>query len=191
MKDEIRIASYVSIFTLLLTGGVYPLLVTGLAHLFFYNSARGSLVFNEKKEVIGSELIGQSFKNPAYFFSRPSFAGKGYDGLKSGGSNDSPTSNQFITRVYKKMEELGPYNSSFPPLDLVTSSGSGLDPHISPEAAYWQAPRVALHRNVPLEKIVSIIDDHIEKPQFYILGFRRVNVLKLNLSLNKLLRSLP
>jgi K+-transporting ATPase ATPase C chain len=180
-----RAALNVTIFTILLTGGVYPLLVTGVSYLFFHKQAHGSLIFNEQHRVVGSELIGQTFHTPAYFFARPSFAGKGYDGMASGGSNDAPSSQQFVERVHKSIEEIKQYSSFPPPFDLVTASASGLDPHITPAAAYGQAPRIALHRNVSLKRIESLIDDYTASPHLYLLGAERVNVLKLNLALDQ------
>ncbi|MBP9692218.1 MAG: potassium-transporting ATPase subunit KdpC [Alphaproteobacteria bacterium] len=190
MFNNILIGLRVSIFTLILTGIIYPYLVTGLSHLFFPKRASGSLIFDAQQKRIGSELIGQNFKNPAYFFSRPSAAGKGYDGMASGGTNDSPTSQKMLTRVKDQITALKGYNSEKIPIDLVTCSASGLDPHISPQAARWQAPRISLYRDVSLARVLSIIEDHTESPQWIILGDRRVNVLRLNLALDQYFGSL-
>jgi K+-transporting ATPase ATPase C chain len=191
MFNNFLIGLKVSLFTLLLTGIIYPYLVTGISYLFFHKQASGSLILDAQQKKIGSELIGQNFKNPAYFFSRPSVAGKGYDGMASGGTNDSPTSQKMLTRIQGQITALKAYNSEKIPIDLVTSSASGLDPHISPQAANWQAPRVALYRNVSLARVVSIIEDHIEHPQLVILGDKRVNVLRLNLALDQYFGPLP
>ena len=186
---EILIAFKVSLITLLLTGALYPLVVTSFSTLFFDKQASGSLIIDEQNKIIGSELIGQTFENPAYFFSRPSVIDKGYKGAVSGGSNLGPTSHTLVKRIQEQVETLKKDNAELIPLDLVTTSGSGLDPHISPEAAYWQAPRVSLYRNVSLKRILSIIDDLIEPPHFTFLGEKRVNVLKLNITLNQFLGS--
>jgi K+-transporting ATPase ATPase C chain len=185
MLNNILIALKVSLFTLLLTGIIYPCVVTGLSYIFFHKPAGGSLILDAQQKTIGSALIGQNFKNPAYFFPRPSAAGKGYDGMASGGTDDSPTSQKMLTRIQNAVTALKAYHSERVPIDLVTCSASGLDPHISPQAARWQAPRVALYRNVSLARVASIVEDHIEEPQFFILGDRRVNVLRLNLALDQ------
>ncbi|MBY0293383.1 MAG: potassium-transporting ATPase subunit KdpC [Alphaproteobacteria bacterium] len=189
MMKESLIAFKVSLVTILLTAVLYPLAVTSFSTLLFYKQASGSLIIDEQHKIIGSELIGQTFENPAYFFPRPSLTTKGYEGTASGGSNLGPTSHALVKRIQEKVEELKKDNAELIPLDLVTTSGSGLDPHISPEAAYWQAPRVALYRNVSLKRIFSIIDELIEPPHFTFLGEKRVNVLKLNITLNQLLSS--
>ncbi len=189
MMKEMLIAFKVSLITVLLTGVLYPLVVTSFSTLFFDKQANGSLIFDDQYKIIGSELIGQAFENPAYFFSRPSVTAKGYEGPVSGGSNLGPTSHVLVNRIQKQVETLKKDNAELIPLDLVTTSGSGLDPHISPEAAYWQAPRVALYRNVSLKRIFSIIDELIEPPHFTFLGEKRVNVLKLNITLNQFLGS--
>ncbi len=185
MKKEIIIALKVSLLTLLLTGLLYPFLVTEFSKLLFHRRANGSLIFNEQNKIIGSELIGQNFKKHAYFFPRPSAAGKGYDGMASGGSNFAPTSKDLLKRIHGKIEEIQKNNSELIPIDLVTASGSGLDPHISPQAAYWQAPRIAAKRAISLNRIVALIDELTEPPQFNLLGEARVNVLKLNLVLDQ------
>lgn len=185
MLKDLWIALKVSVFTLLLTGIGYPFVVTGFSYLFFHKQATGSLVMDEQKKCIGSELIGQSFTNPAYFFSRPSAAGKGYDGTASGGSNLGPTSQALLQRIHEKIEDVSHDNSEVIPIDFVTASGSGLDPHISPATAYWQASRIAAQRNISLSKIMAIIDAYVEPPQFGLFGSARVNVLKLNIALDQ------
>ncbi|MBY0501510.1 MAG: potassium-transporting ATPase subunit KdpC [Alphaproteobacteria bacterium] len=187
MMKNILIAFKVCMFTILLTGILYPYLITGFSHIFFHKKARGSLVIDDQKKIIGSALIGQGFKNPAYFFSRPSAAGNGYDGMASGGMNDGPTSQKWVNRIQTHLAHLKAHNSEPIPIDLVTCSASGLDPHITPQAAYWQAPTVAFHRDVSIKRVVSIIDEHIEPPQLFILGSARINVLHLNLSLDQYL----
>jgi len=187
MMKHFFIAIRVAFFTILLAGLVYPFIVAGFSHLFFYKKAKGCLIFDEEGKCIGSELIGQNFESPGYFISRPSAAGKGYDGMASAGSNLGPTSKELVKQIQDRVKTLQKSNPDPIPLDLVTSSGSGLDPHITPEAAIWQAPRVALERNESLERILSIIDELIEHPQFYIFGKARVNVLKLNLTLDQYL----
>jgi K+-transporting ATPase ATPase C chain len=158
MLKNILIAFKVCVFTILLTGILYPYLITGFSHIFFYKKARGSLIIDDQKKIMGSELIGQSFKNPAYFSPRPSAAGKGYDGMASGGMNDGPTSQKWLSRIQAHLDLLEAHNSEPIPIDLITYSASGLDPHITPQAAYWQAPTVAFHRNVSIKRVVSIID---------------------------------
>lgn len=142
-------------------------------------------MLDEKNKVIGSELIGQNFKNPAYFFPRPSDAGAGYDGMHSGGSNLAPTSKKFVENVRERTKKLREQNTKPIPIDLVTSSGSGLDPHISIQGAYWQAPKIALEREISLKRVISIIDSFARSPQFYIFGNPRINVLRLNQALDQ------
>lgn len=185
MFKDFIIALKISLFTILLTGLFYPLLIMGVSHVFFYKKTTGSFITDEHKSIIGSELIGQNFKNPAYFFPRPSDAGKGYDGTSSGGSNLAPTSKKLLQRIHERVRVLRSLNTAPIPIDLVTSSASGLDPHISPQAAYWQAPGIALRRDISLKRIVLIIDEQIQYPQFYILGVPRLNVLKLNITLDQ------
>lgn len=184
---NLLISLRVSLFTILITGVFYPLLVMTGGYIFFYRHTTGSLILNERKHIVGSELIGQHFQHPGYFFSRPSNAGKGYDALHSGGSNVAISSKKFIETVQKRFLHLKSLNPKPLPIDLLTSSASGLDPHISPQAAYWQAPKIALHRNVSLKRIISIIDGQIQAPQLYFFGVSRVNVLKLNLTLDQFL----
>ena len=169
----------------LLVGIVYPFVITGLSELFFKEKARGSLIRQEGK-VVGSGLIGQPFGGPGYFHSRPSAAGFGYDAAASGGSNLGPTSKElFENRVKRRVMELRAENTDGKiPVDLVTSSGSGLDPHISPAAAEFQVPRVARERRMSEDEVRRFISDHTEGRQFGILGEPRVNVLELNLALD-------
>jgi K+-transporting ATPase ATPase C chain len=179
----------VTLVTLVLTGIVYPLVSTGLAQLFFPRQAAGSLVQDEKGAIIGSELIAQPFTNPAYFQPRPSAAGdKGYDATASGGSNLAPTSKKLQDRVAAEIARLQKENPDAPlpvPIDLVTTSASGVDPHISPEAAYWLLPRVAKARGVSSERLRLLVEGEIEGRELGFLGEPRVNVLLLNLALDR------
>lgn len=175
--------------TLILTGVAYPLVVTGLAKLLFSHQASGSLVEDGNGRAVGSELVGQGFANPAYFWPRPSAAGaQGYDAASSSGSNLGPTSRALRDRVAAAVAGLREANPDavLPiPADLVTASGSGLDPHLSPEAVLWQVPRVARARNVAVERVRAVVGEQIEDRSFGILGAPRVNVLHLNLSLDR------
>lgn len=178
------------LFTMtLFLGFIYPLTTTCLAYLLFPRQAQGSLIYQGGR-VVGSELIGQKFTDPRYFHGRPSVAGEGYDATASGGSNLGPTSKKLLEAVAKRLatvrKENGlPINEAVP-ADLVTASASGLDPHISPEAALIQVPRIARVRGIPEEKLRKLVEQHIEGRQFGFLGAPRVNVLKLNLALDAL-----
>jgi potassium-transporting ATPase KdpC subunit len=184
MKREFKTAFWMTIVTTILFGFVYPLIITGLAHLLFPNQSNGSLI-HKNNVVIGSKLIGQAFSSPGYFHSRPSAAGNGYDGLNSGGSNLGPTNRQLISRVENDAKALRSENPSAPiPVDLVTTSASGLDPDISPEAAEFQIPRVARARRMSEAEVRDLVREHTEDRQFRILGEPRVNVLELNLDLD-------
>jgi K+-transporting ATPase ATPase C chain len=189
MGKQLIIALRVTLFTLVVTGLVYPLVVTGLGQLLFHHAASGSLVSDEKGNVVGSELIGQGFAKPSYFQPRPSAAGeKGYDAAASSGSNLGPTSKKLQDRVVADLERLHKENPDAPadvPSDLVTASASGLDPHVSPEAALWQLPRVAKARGVSPERIRTLVDANTEGRELGLLGESRVNVLLLNLALDR------
>jgi K+-transporting ATPase ATPase C chain len=169
-----------------LLGIIYPFVVTGLSELLFMEKARGSLIEREGK-VIGSRLIGQPFKGAGYFHSRPSAAGSGYDATASGGTNLGPTSKQlFEEQVRGRSKQLRTENSNIEiPIDLITSSGSGLDPHISPAAAEFQVLRVARERRMSEDAVRWLVRKHIEGRQFGVLGEPRVNVLELNLTLDE------
>jgi K+-transporting ATPase ATPase C chain len=174
--------------TLVLSGIVYPLAMTGLAQAFFPTAANGSLAHDEAGRVVGSRLIGQGFVNPAYFQPRPSAAGSGYDGTASGGSNLGPTSARLRARVQADLKRLQRANPEAPgpvPVELVTASGSGLDPHLSPQAAQWQVPRVARARGVSAERVVGAVRESMSGRDLGLLGEPTVNVLELNLLLDR------
>ncbi len=175
--------------TLLLTGLAYPLLLTGLARVLFANRAAGSFVFDEHGVAIGSELIGQSFARTDYFWPRPSAAGdKGYDATSSAGSNFAPTSKKLADRIRTDIERLRRANPDAPlPIadDLVTASASGLDPHISVAGARWQTVRVAKARGVAAERVAQVVDGAVEGRDLGFLGEPRVNVLLLNIALDR------
>jgi K+-transporting ATPase ATPase C chain len=189
MKNVFSIAIRTTIVTIVLTGLIYPYAMTGLAQVLFPWRANGSLVTDEKGQVIGSELIAQRFDNPAYFQPRPSAAGeKGYDATSSSGSNLGTTSKKLQDRVagdLKTLNEQNPDASGPVPVELVTTSGSGLDPHLSPQGALWQLPRVAKARGVASERVKAVVDANIEGRTFGILGEPRVNVLLVNLALDR------
>lgn len=174
------------VFTVVLGIG-YPLAVWGVSQAIFPHQANGSLIKNDKGEVIGSELIGQTFTSPGYFHSRPSAAGNGYDAGASSGSNLGPTSEKLIDRIKTDAETLQVENPNAKiPADLVTTSGSGLDPHISPEAADFQIPRIAKERSIGENELRQIVAKFTESRQLAVLGEPRVNVLMLNLELDKI-----
>ena len=189
MKKVLLIALRTTVVTLVLTGIVYPFAITGLAQLLFPYRANGSLVTDERGQVVGSELIGQGFAHPAYFQPRPSAAGdKGYDATASSGSNLGPTSKKLQDRVSQdvgRLKEENPNAKDAVPAELVTTSASGLDPHLSPQAALWQAPRVASTRGVALDRVKAVIESSIEGRDLGLLGESRVNVLLLNLALDR------
>jgi len=188
MKKELEVALRMTIVTLVLTGLAYPLFMTGVAEAAFPHRANGSLVTVDGR-LVGSELIAQGFKKPGYFQPRPSAAGNdGYDPTSSSGSNLGPTSQKLRDRVAGDLKRLQGENPDAPgpvPIELVTASGSGLDPHLSPEAALWQAPRVAAARAVALSDVQALVRAHVEGRTFGFLGEPRVNVLMLNLDLDQ------
>jgi K+-transporting ATPase ATPase C chain len=189
-------AVLMTIVTTLVLGLIYPLVVTGLAQIIFPDKANGQLIKRRDGTVIGSRLIGQPFVSPGYFHSRPSAAGvAGYDASASGGSNLGPTNQKLIDRVNADVERLRAENPNQPvPIDLVTTSASGLDPHISPAAAEFQIPRVARERDISEHELRRLVAARTEGRQFGFLGEPRVNVLLLNLALDEqkpLLRNEP
>src|SRR5271156_2501578 len=186
MKKNIVTAVLMMIATTVLLGILYPLLVTGIAQLVFPKQANGQLIQGENGVVIGSQLIGQPFSGPGYFHSRPSAAGAaGYDASASAGSNLGPTNAQLITRVNGDVAKLQAENpGSAIPVDLVTTSGSGLDPDITPAAANFQIRRVAAERKIPEAEIARLVQEHAENRQWGFFGEPRVHVLELNLALD-------
>lgn len=186
LTKQVYPAIAITVALTVLLGIIYPLVVTGLAQVIFPRQAAGSLI-EKDGHVIGSQLIGQSFSGPGYFHSRPSAAGAGYDGTASGGTNLGPTSQKlFETNVKAAADALKAENPNAPiPVDLVTASCSGLDPHITPAAAAFQVPRVAKARGFSQEAVQQIVSKHTEGRQWGFLGEPRVNVLELNLALDE------
>jgi len=196
MLKELRPALVLLIGLTLITGLLYPLAITGFAQLLFPTQAQGSLIVQEGK-VVGSALLGQPFNDPKYFHGRPSATTAPdpqdssktveapYNAANSGGSNLGPTSKALADRITADVERLKAENPSAPvPIDLVTTSGSGLDPDISPDAAYFQVPRVAKARGLPAERVRALVESQIQGRTLGLFGEPRVNVLKLNLALD-------
>jgi potassium-transporting ATPase KdpC subunit len=188
MWEQILPGLRIKIFMTILLGVIYPLAITGICQVFFPHQANGSLITSGGK-VIGSELIGQNFSRPEYFQPRPSAAGSdGYDPTSSGGSNYGPVNQKLIDRVKASFEKFRKENPDYYgpiPADLLTTSASGLDPHISPASAEAQAPRVAKARGVAVERVNQLMAQFTERPDLGILGEPRVNVLMLNLELDR------
>jgi potassium-transporting ATPase KdpC subunit len=181
---NLLIAVLMTIVTTLLLGVVYPLAVTGVAQVLFPAKANGQLIERDGK-VVGSRIIGQAFSSPGYFRSRPSAAGTGYDAANSGGTNLGPTNKKLVDAVKAAVDAAKQENPAVPvPVDLVTSSASGLDPHISPAAAEFQVPRVARERGISKDEVRRLVLLHSAGRQFGILGEPVVNVLELNLALD-------
>ena len=186
MKKNLITALLMTAVTTVLFGLLFPLLITGLAQVLFPSKANGQLLTRNGR-VVGSTLIGQSFSSPGYFHSRPSSAGTGYDAGNSAGSNLGPTNASLIARVKTDADRLQAENPGVPiPMDLLTTSGSGLDPHISPEAADFQVPRVAKERGLSEDVVREAVRQHQEPRQLGFLGEPRVNVLQLNLALDEI-----
>ena len=186
MKKNIITAILFTLVTTVIFGVIYPLTVTGMAQLLFRDRANGQLIERNGK-LVGSRIIGQAFTGPGYFHPRPSSAGTGYDPMASGGSNLAPTNKNLIERVKADVQKLHAENPGAPiPVDMVTTSGSGLDPDISPEAAEFQIPRVAHSRNLKEEDLRALIQKHTKGRELGFLGEPRVNVLELNLELDNL-----
>jgi K+-transporting ATPase ATPase C chain len=188
MRKEFAIAIRATLVTLILTGLIYPLVVTGVAQVVFPARANGSLAHDERGTVVGSELLGQTFAAPGYLQGRLSAAGNGYDATASSGSNLGPTSKKLRDRVAADVERLRKENPDAPlpiPNDLVTASASGLDPEISPDAALWQVPRIARARQVAPDRIEQVIRSRVEGRDLGVFGEPRVNVLAVNLALDQ------
>jgi K+-transporting ATPase ATPase C chain len=184
MKNLIT-AILMTIVTTVILGLIYPLAVTGIAQFAFPDQANGQLIMRSDGTIIGSRIIGQAFSGRGYFHSRPSAAGTGYDAGASSGSNLGPTNKTLIERIKGDVAKLQAENPRKPvPIDLVTTSGSGLDPHISPAAAEFQIPRVMRERGMTETEVREIVAKHTQGRQFGFLGEPRVNVLELNLELD-------
>jgi K+-transporting ATPase ATPase C chain len=188
MWEQILPGLRIKIFFTIALGVVYPLAMTGLSQVIFPHQANGSLIKVGDK-VIGSEIIGQNFTKPEYFHPRLSAAGtNGYDGTASGGTNYGPTNKKLIDRVTASVEQFRKENPDYQgpiPADLVTTSASGLDPHLSPNSAAAQVPRVSKARGIPADQVNQIVNQFTEGPDLGVLGEPRVNVLKLNLALDQ------
>ena len=176
-----------TIVSVVALGFIYPVVIWGIGTVLFHHQAEGSLVVDKTGTVIGSELVGQNWTKPQYFAGRPSAAGKGYDPTQTGGTNYGPTSKKLIDGTKSTIATLKKANPDATgpiPMDLVTSSASGIDPDISPDGAYYQAPRVAKARGMTLDALRSLVAAHITPRQLGLLGEPRVNVLELNRALD-------
>jgi K+-transporting ATPase ATPase C chain len=192
LKNQLRPAIVLTLLLCIITGLAYPAAITAIAQVLFPHQANGSLIQNGTGDVVGSALIGQAFARPEYFHGRPSAAGAGYDDTLSGGTNKGPTDRKLadtlIAGAVDSAVKLDGAVKGKVPSDLVTSSASGLDPHISPASAYLQVARVARARGLDSGTVRSLVERHVEGPQFGFLGDPRVNVLRLNLALDSLTR---
>lgn len=186
MKKNLITAFLMTIAMTILLGIIYPLVVTGLAQLFFRDKANGQII-DRNGQAIGSRIIAQAFTSAKYFHPRPSAAGNGYDAANSGGTNFAPTNRKLIDRVNADAASLHQENPGQPiPVDLITTSASGLDPDISPAAAEFQIPRVAHARAIPESTVRALVQKHTAQRDLGLLGEPRVNVLELNLDLDSL-----
>jgi potassium-transporting ATPase KdpC subunit len=186
LRDELKIAVRFTILTMVVLGILYPLGVTAVAHLVLPRQADGELIVTNG-QVTGSRLIGQSFTGDEYFHGRPSAAGNGYDATASGASNYAASNQKLIARINGDVAHYSAENEGQPvPIDLVTASESGLDPDISPAAAMFQTARVAGFRHLELATVRELVKRHVEKRQFGFLGEERVNVLLLNMELDRM-----
>jgi potassium-transporting ATPase KdpC subunit len=189
LRNELKIAIRFTLLTTVLLGILYPLAVTAIGHLALPHQADGELIVTNG-QVTGSRLIGQSFTGDQYFHGRPSAAGNGYDATSSSPSNYAASNQKLISRINGDVAHYAAENKGAPvPIDLVTASGSGLDPDISPAAALFQAERVATARHLPLPTVRDLIQQHVQGRQFGFLGEERVNVLLLNMDLDRIARS--
>ena len=184
IRRNLVVAALMTVVTTVLLGVIYPLAITALAQVLFPDQANGQLIVRDGK-TIGSRLIGQGFSSPGYFRPRPSAAGMGYDAANSAGSQLGPTNRKLLEAVTSNIEAARKEKPNVPvPIDLVTASASGLDPHLSPAAADFQVPRVARERGMAEAEVRSLVAAHTEGRQFGFLGEPRVNVLELNLALD-------
>lgn len=194
MRNHVRRAAMVLLVFTILTGILYPLFVTVIAQGLFPKQARGSLVYRDE-QVLGSELIGQPFDDPKYFWGRPSATpGHPYNAAASNGSNLGPTNPALRDAVAARVRVMREFDSAANhsiPVDLVTTSASGLDPHISPAAGYYQVPRIARLRQMDEARVRALVERHVEPPVLGVLGESRLNVLRLNLALDELTKSGP
>ena len=185
MKKNLVISVLMTIATTILLGIIYPLVITGISQVLFPEKANGQFIEANGK-IVGSRIIGQGFSSPGYFHSRPSLAGNGYDAANSNGSQLGPTNQKLVDRVKSGVATAQADNPGAPvPIDLVTASASGIDPHITPAAAEYQLPRVAKERGATVEQLRALLAKHTEGRQFGVLGEPRVNVLELNLELDQ------
>jgi potassium-transporting ATPase KdpC subunit len=191
MINHFGVSVRMTFLSVVLLGLIYPLAMTAAAQALFPKQANGSLVTANGK-VVGSSIVGQLWTNPQYFQGRPSAAGKGYDPTSTGGTNYAATSKKLLDNTLATiaaLEKQNPNAKGAPPIDLVTTSASGIDPDISPEAAYWEAPRVAKARKMTVEAVNALIARHVQGRTFGFLGEPHVNVLELNLALDRLAAS--
>src|SRR5664279_3908382 len=185
-KNQLGIAIRFTIITAILLGVGYPLAITGFAHLTIRDKADGQLI-SQNGHVIGSRILSQGFTTDKYFHPRPSAAGNGYDATSSGGSNFAQSNQKLVTRIQTDASALAKNNGGEPvPIDLVTTSGSGLDPDITPAGALYQVHRVAAARGLSDDAVRKLLDEHVTRRQFGVLGEARINVLELNLALDQL-----